>query len=610
MHSNTRQQLTALFMGLTFLLSQACAQSVSSADSRSASSIDARLQPEVANAFNNVNPDSIRSVMSVLASDRLEGRQPGTRGFALASSYVESHFKTMGLIPGVSGKSYVQPVLLKKAVTIELGSSFTLGAGVSAETLVYGKDFLPHPYYYSPESSIKAPLIFVGYGIYAPELKYDDYGNTDVKGCIVVYFDQAPAIFPSNERAYFSSATTKYAEAVKRGAVGVITISSSAFATSSPSTPPAASASAPASPSAPAAAPLAPAASPSAPPTASPALAAAWEAMTKRAGQGTYRWAGPDGQPQPDFPELKVITALNPARAQSLFAGSERSWQSIVDKAKAGEPQSFPLKTTAALKVTTTLTDVHSSNLIGVIPGSDPVLKDQYIVYAAHLDHFGIGAPVKGDSIYNGAHDNASGVAILLEIARTFRSLPKAPKRSVIIAIVTGEEYGLLGSDYFINHPTVPRKAIVANLALDMPFFFHPVLDIVPYGALHSSLSAQVQAAASYLGLGIAPDPFPEQVVFIRSDHYSFIRQGIPSLFIKSGFKTVPGDTTDRSRSDVAWRSTTYHTPQDDMSQAFDFNAAATHVKLNFLIGLLVCEDPTRPTWNKGDFFGGRFGRQ
>lgn len=567
MYCKTRQPLTALLMGLTILLSQACAQSPSSIDTRSSSSIDVRLQPEVANAFKQVNPDSIRAVMSVLASDRFEGRQPGTRGFASASSYVESHFKSMGLVPGAGGKSYVQPVLLKKGTTIENGSSFTLGEGASAETLAYGKDFLPHPYYYKAVSSVIAPLIFIGYGIYAPELQYDDYGNTDVKGCIVVYFDQAPAIFPSNERAYFSSAPAKYAEAVKRGAVGVITI----------------------------------------PPS---GTAASWEAMTKRAGQGTYRWAGPDGQPQPDFPELKVITALNPARAERLFAAAGRDWQSIVDKAKAGEPQSFSLRTTAALRVTTALSDVQSSNLIGVIPGSDPVLKNQYVVYAAHLDHFGIGAPVKGDSIYNGAHDNASGVAILLEIARTFRSLPTAPKRSVIIAIVTGEEYGLLGSDYFINHPTVPRKAIVANLALDMPFFFHPVLDIVPYGALHSSLSTQVSQAAGYMRLGIGPDPFPEQVVFIRSDHYSFIRNGIPALFIKSGFITVPGDTVDRSHSDVDWRRTTYHTPQDDMSQAFDFNAAATHVKLNFLIGLLICEDPARPTWNKGDFFGGRFGRQ
>jgi Zn-dependent M28 family amino/carboxypeptidase len=153
----------------------------------------------------------------------------------------------------------------------------------------------------------------------------------------------------------------------------------------------------------------------------------------------------------------------------------------------------------------------------------------------------------------------------------------------------------------------VPQKNIVANLAIDMPFFFHPVLDIVPYGALHSSLSRQVESTAKYMDLKIGPDPFPEQVVFIRSDHYSFIRKGIPALFIKSGFMTIPSDTVDRSRSDVDWRRTTYHTPQDDMSQPFDFNAAATHVKLNFLIGLLVCQDSGRPTWNKDDFFGGRF---
>ena len=558
MHSKTRRQPTALFLGLAFFSIQACAQTTTA--------IPADLQPEVAAAFQRISPDSIHAVMSILASDGFEGRQPGTRGFALASAYVQDKFKAMGLAPGVSGGSYVQPVLFRKGTVAVAGSSLTLGEGATAETLVYGKDFLLHPYYYSAASAVTAPLVFAGYGIYAPELHYDDYGNTDVKGRIVVYFDQAPAIFPSNERAYFSSAATKYAEAVKRGAVGVITLSPNGNA-------------------------------------------AAWEAGAKRAGQGTYRWADANGRLQPDFPELKVIAALNPALSGKLFAGTGHDWQTIVDKAKAGEPQSFPLMTKANMKVTTTLTDVRTSNLIGVIPGSDPVLKKQYIVYTAHLDHFGIGAPVKGDSIYNGAHDNASGVALVLEIARTFRSLPKTPKRSVIITIVTGEEYGLLGSDYFINHPTVPQKDIVANMSLDMPFFFHPVLDIVPYGALHSSLSRQVEAAAGYLGLGIGPDPFPEQVVFIRSDHYSFIRKGIPSLFIKSGFKTVAADTVDRSHSDVDWRRTTYHTPQDDMSQAFDFNAGATHVKLNFLIGLLVCEDAVRPSWNKGDFFGGRFAK-
>jgi Zn-dependent M28 family amino/carboxypeptidase len=542
-------------LGLIAFFTPASAQTVTA--------IPAYLRPEVAAALQRVSPDSISAVMRILASDQFEGRQPGTRGFAMASDYVQNKMKAIGLLPGVAGSSYVQPVLLKKGKVSTTSSSLTIGS----EPLVYGQDFLLHPYFYRPLSAVTAPLVFAGYGVYAPELHYDDYGSTDVKGCIVIILDAAPAIFPSNERAYFSSAATKYAEAVKRGAVGVISLPSTNSLTG-------------------------------------------WEAMIKRAGQGACRWAEANGNLQPDFPELKVIATLSPTRASTLFTGSGHDWQEITDKAKSGQAQSFPLNKQASMQVTTALSDVHSSNLIGVIPGSSPTLKDQYVVYAAHLDHFGIGIPVKGDSIYNGAHDNASGVAILLEIARAFRSLPTAPKRSVIITIVTGEELGLLGSDYFIQHPTVPKKDIVANLALDMPFFFHPVLDIVPYGADHSTLFHQTQAAAAYLGLGIGPDPFPEQVVFIRSDHYSFIRQGIPALFIKSGFKTIASDTVDRSRSDVDWRKTTYHTPQDDMSQSFDFNAAATHVKLNFLIGLLVCEDTDRPAWNKGDFFGGRFGRQ
>jgi hypothetical protein len=547
-------RLAALFTGLILLYFPACAQTPTA--------IPAALQPEVAAAFKNVSPDSIRAVMSVLASDAFEGRQPGTRGFTKASEYVQNKLKSYGLQPGAGSGSYVQSLSFKRGVVSATGSIFSLGT----QSLAYGQDFLLYPNFYSPMSKIAAPLVFVGYGIYAPELHYDDYGSTDVKGKIVVYLGQAPASFPSNERAYFSSGATKYAEAVKRGAVGVITLAATANPT-------------------------------------------AWEAAGKRQAQGSYRWAEANGQLQPDFPELKVLASLNPALNERLFAASGHDWKAVLEKAKSGEPQSFPLTEKAFLQVTTTYTVVPTSNLIALIPGSDPKLKDQYIVYTAHLDHFGIGAPIKGDSIYNGAHDDASGVAILLEIARTFHNLPKAPKRSVIIGVVTGEEYGLLGSDYYIHHPTVPQKDIVADLSIDMPFFFHPVLDIVPYGAQHSSLSRPVEAAAGYMGLGIGPDPFPEQVVFIRSDHYSFIRQGIPSLFIKSGFKTVAADTVDRSRADVAWRSTTYHTPQDDMSQAFDFNAGATHVKLNFLIGLLVSEDPARPEWNKGDFFGGRFGR-
>jgi Zn-dependent M28 family amino/carboxypeptidase len=185
--------------------------------------------------------------------------------------------------------------------------------------------------------------------------------------------------------------------------------------------------------------------------------------------------------------------------------------------------------------------------------------------------------------------------------------LPTPPRRSTLFLFVTAEERGLLGSDYFARNPTVPREGIVANLALDMPFLFHPLLDIVPYGAQHSTLAAPVKRAAMQLGIAIAEDPIPEQVLFIRSDHYSFVRQGVPSLFIKSGFQT--GDANrDGGAINAAYRRDAYHKPNDDMSQAFDFEAGAQHARLNFLTGWLVAQETARPEWNAGDFFGGLFG--
>ncbi len=519
---------------------------------------------EIQHALKTVGPDEVKSVMTFLADDLLEGRQPGTRGFALASSYIKTQFMSLGLQPGVQG-SYVQRVPLAKGIVNGSESKFILEAGGMSETFSYGSDFIMSPYMTNKESSVSASLIFAGFGVSAPELGYDDYKGIDVKGKIVVLLDQAPETFGNNERAYFSSPTIKYQEAVNRGAVGVIILVMS--------------------------------------------RRSSWEATVRRSAQGTLKWTDDQGIPSNSFEGLKAIAVINPANAEKFFKKSGKNLDAVYTALKAGKPQSFPLKLSAQLSVTTRHSHIESSNLIGVIPGSDPNLKDEYIVYVAHLDHFGIGNPVKGDSIYNGAHDNASGVAILLGIARTFQSLPVAPKRSIVIAVVTGEESGLLGSDYFVSNPTVDGP-IVANLALDMPFFFHPILDVVPYGVQHSSLSKQVEAATKTLNLKISPDPFPEQVVFVRSDHFSFIKKGIPALFIKSGFMTSPSDTVNRAKSDVAWRSTTYHTPQDDMNQAFDFNAALTHVRLNFLIGLMVANDPLRPQWNKGDFFGLKFGKR
>jgi len=526
------------------------------------SAIGQKGGPEVKN-LKNINPNAIKATMTFLADDLVEGRQPGTRGFSVASKFVETQMMRIGLKPAMPDGGYLQPVPLKKGIVSEKLTTMTLGE----ETLTYGQEFIASPYMPQSESSVSASLVFVGYGISAPEMQYDDYKGIDVKGKIVVFFNAAPESFPSNQRAYFTTNPVKYNEAIKRGAVGVIAVN---FPNDKRST---------------------------------------WEATVRRTKQGTFKWLNKEGQPNDAFPALKAVATFNPDKAEKLFAKSGKTFASAVESTKAGKAESFDLNIQASIKVNTQFTSVAGSNLVGIIEGSDPKLKDEYIVYTAHLDHFGIGAPVKGDSIYNGAHDNASGVAILLEIAQTFKNLPEAPKRSIVFTIVTGEEFGLLGSDYFASNSPLNGK-IVADLAIDMPFFFHPVLDIVPYGAQHSSLNQQVEKTAKILGLGISPDPFPEQVVFIRSDHFSFIKKGIPALFIKSGFKTVPSDTIDRSKSDVGWRSTIYHTPQDDMSQPFDFDAAATHVKVNYLIGYYVAQDSKSPDWNVGDFFGGKFGKK
>lgn len=529
--------------------------------------VSAQMPAEIQNIFNKINPSAIKAHMIFLSDDLLEGRQPGTRGFLLASKYIETQFVSLGLKPGVNNTSYIQRVPLQKAWVNDAESELILiHQNNKQEKLEYSKQYTLSPYFASPESNVSAPLVFVGYGISAPEFGYDAYDGIDVKGKIVVYLSGAPSGIPNDPKAYFSGVAAKYGEAIKRGAVGVITFARPTN-TSRRST---------------------------------------GDASARRQRPASYKWASEQSIVGNSYMELKAIASFNSESAEKLFINSAVPLKKIFDLAAEGKSESFPLNISASIKVKTNKTIVESSNVVGVIEGSDQVLKNEYIIYTAHLDHLGIGTPVKNDSIYNGAHDDASGNAILLEIAKVYRSLAVPPKRSVIFATVTGEEMGLLGSDYLINNQPVKGR-IVANLAIDMPFFFHPVLDIVPYGADHSSLGKQTEKAAQWLHLKISPDPIPEQVVFIRSDHYSFIKKGIPALFIKSGFMTVPQDTVNRAKSDVEWRSSIYHKPQDDMNQPFDFDAAATHVKVNFLIGYLVCNEPYAPAWNKGDFFGQRF---
>jgi Zn-dependent M28 family amino/carboxypeptidase len=333
-----------------------------------------------------------------------------------------------------------------------------------------------------------------------------------------------------------------------------------------------------------------------------------WDVSVATGKQGSFAWMDAQGKPNRGDASLRGSASLNHSGVEALFAGAPHAPAAVFAAAAKSTPQAFDLATRVSLVTHSTHRDVESANLVARLEGSDPVLKDEHVVYVAHVDHFGRGVAMNGDDIYNGAHDNASGVAIVLEVAHAYSTLKTRPRRSVLFLFVTAEERGLLGSDYFARNPTVPRSGVVADLALDMPFLYHPLLDIVPYGAQHSTLVAPVTRAAKHLGIAIAADPIPEQVLFIRSDHFSFVRQGVPSLFIKSGFQT--GDPArDGAKINAAYRRDVYHKPNDDMSQAFDFDAGAQHARLNFLTGWLVAQETARPAWNAGDFFGGLFGR-
>ena len=512
-----------------------------------------------------VRPDAIRTHMRILSNDSLMGRKPGTRGFAMAADYMTNQLKALGLQPAGENNTYRQNVPLRRWQVQEGNSSLTLVVNGKEQPLTYGRQFILNPNPDHATGDITAPVVFVGYGVSAPEFGYDDYKDVDVKGKIVAYLNGAPTSFPSNQRAYYSS--SKPENAAAHGAIGTMAFNL---------------------------------------PT---DLRSRIETSAPRARQGIYRWLDKAGKPQRTFPALQGAASLSDSTARLLLSGASTPFSEVIVNANKNRPQAFPLNVSAHMKTQTEkVEDVAGFNVVAVLPGSDPVLKNEYVVYVAHLDHLGIGRPVKGDSIYNGAHDNASGVGINLEVARLFASLPKTPRRSILFVGVTGEEMGLLGSDYFASNPTVPKDKIVANLALDMPFFFHPLLDIVPYGAEHSSLNKEVKEAAAYMGVKISPDPIPEQTVFMRSDHFSFVRQGIPAIYIKSGSETG-NPNLDGTKLNLEWRATIYHTPQDDMNQPFDFNAAAKHVQLQFLIGYLTAQDTQRPTWNKGDFFGTKFGK-
>jgi hypothetical protein len=509
-----------------------------------------------------ISAEGLRAQMAFLADDLLEGRGTGTRGYQLAANYVRAQFEEMGLKPaGVNG-SYFQNVRFRKIELLQDKSSLTLKHNGSTRILTIFKDYVMGGDPVSADTTAEGQVVFVGFGVSAPEFDYDDYAGIDVRGKIVAAFYGAPPRLPSAPGAHFSSSEQKLRTAAEHGAIGFISIWAGKTEQRTP-----------------------------------------FSEYVRFSRGPALRWLDEKGVPNDVQPKIRGSARISSSTAAIMFEGARKSWKDALQAAENSQPQALELKTSVSMHRVSRYSEVESPNVAAILPGSDPQLRPEYVVFTAHLDHLGIGDPVKGDSIYNGAADNASGTAALLEMARAFSELHPAPRRSLLFLAVTGEEEGLLGSDYYAHNPTVPITQIVANINMDEVSFLYDFQDIVPLGGEHSSLGAVADDVARHMGLTVSPDPLPEEVYFIRSDQYSFIRRGVPALYIEEGLQSVDPQL-DTKKMQFDWETQRYHLPSDDMNQPFDFNATVKCTRVDLAVGYEIAQQTERPHWNAGDFFG------
>ena len=508
----------------------------------------------------DVRAEALRAHMGFLASDLLEGRRTGTRGYDLAAAYVAARFEAAGIGPGASG-SYYQQVPFREGVVDQASTEMVVRRGGEERRLAAREDFLPAASLSLERGEGEAPVVYVGFGVTAPERHYDDYAGLDVGGKIVLIAGGAPTRFPSDERANHSSRRTKRDNAIAHGAAGMLAFSLPEDEQRFP-----------------------------------------WARKVHELGKGSNGWRHPDGSVEGGGPEIKAAALISPPETERLFGGRQ-ALEAVVRDAEAGKPKHGDIGVTVRLGIVTRHRDFQSPNVVGLLEGADPTLKGEAVVFSAHLDHEGVGEPIDGDAIWNGAFDNASGVATLLEIARSLAASPR-PRRSVLFLACVAEEEGLLGAEYFALHPPLPP---VADVNTDMFLALFPLAEVIALGAEHSSLGPIVREEAPKAGFALVADPFPRETLFVRSDQYPFVRRGVPAVAITAGLGSR--DPKRDGRALVAeWRRTRYHTPKDDMAQPIDWDSLVRFAELNRRVGLRLASEPRRPRWADGDFFGRLFG--
>lgn len=506
--------------------------------------------------------------ITFLADDLLHGRQPGTEGYDIAAAYVASQFRQMGLQAAGDEGGYLQNVPLRSASLEEGSARMSLDRDGEVTEFEFIDGFYMGPNMAHRESALSAGMVFAGYGIHAPVLEYSDYESLDVEGKIVVVLNGMPLDFPSEEGAHFSNRREIARNAIERGAIALVSIytprSEKRFA---------------------------------------------WKRLESMVGMPSMGWLDSKGEVFPDTSQLQGSAVIHYSAANALFEDSGHSLADIMELDEEGEElPAFELAGTLGLSQSSSHETISSMNVAAYLPGSDPLLNGEFVVYTAHLDHIGeLHGDDHDDAINNGALDNASGISVMLETARLF-SAKEPPRRSVLFLAVTGEEKGLVGSEYFAHHPTVPVERMAGLVNLDMPLLLYDFGDVIAFGAEHSTLGDAVEAAAGEFGVKLTPDPFPEQNIFVRSDHYRFVQQGVPSVFLVTGTTTMDG-TTDAQAIFETFLKDHYHSPSDDLDLPINYSAAARFTRINTRIGEIIGNQLERPKWREGDFFGETFGR-
>ncbi|MFN0181197.1 MAG: M28 family peptidase [Gemmatimonadales bacterium] len=504
-------------------------------------------------AVGRIQPNWIEPHVRFLSSALLRGRDTGTPGAELAARYVAAEFGRLGLKAFGGDGGYLLPVPLRQSTVVEAATSASLTTRQGTVALVLGRDYLVHPAKNADRAEESAPIVFVGFGVTAPEAGYDDYQGVDVRGKIVAMVFGGPPAVPPDERGHYAGLAAKEQNARARGAVGVITL-----------------------------------------------MPVPGALLDEKLGQlEGFGWVGPDQVAHSPFFESGAVLRFTESGTKALLAAAGRTVEDVLQALGKG-PVSFPVEATLSWRSAFRHQAVTGYNVAGVLEGSDPSLGREYVVFSAHLDHVGVHPPVDGDSVNYGAIDNAGGTASMMAVARAMVAMPR-PKRSVLFLAVTGEEKGILGSDYFVHAPAVPIGSMVANVNLDNFVMLAPTKDLFGYGAKYSTLDAEVTGMLDRLDLAPSEDPLPWMTIFTRSDHYAFMRRGIPGVMLFGGPKSGK-DGKDGVAVMREYFDRVHHTPRDRLEQAIDWGAGVRYAEANLSIGYSIANRAERPRW-KGRFF-------